>query len=126
MEELELLPAGLVFGGRPPDAGVSNTEEYDGTDWTNGGTLNQSARQNSGAGTQTAGLNFGGSSDPVSPADLGNTEEYNGTAWTASATMNHARSDMAQFSASTQTAGIALEAHLQLQVIQNCIMELVG
>ena len=101
------VTAGLVMGGRPPDAGVSNTEEYDGTNWTNGGTLNQSARQNSGAGTQTAGLNFGGSSDPVTPADLGNTEEYNGTAWTASATMNHARSDMAQFSASTQTAGIA-------------------
>ena len=101
------VTAGLVFGGRDPNAGVTNTEEYDGTDWTNGGTLNQSTRNNAGAGTQTAGLNFGGSSDPVSPSDLGNTEEYNGTAWTASATMNHARADMAQFSASTQTAGIA-------------------
>jgi hypothetical protein len=39
---------------------VANTEEYDGSAWTGGGNLGTARRQLAGAGTQTAGLAFGG------------------------------------------------------------------
>jgi hypothetical protein len=36
------------------------TEEYDGSTWTAGGTLSTARDSLAGAGTQTAGLAFGG------------------------------------------------------------------
>ena len=54
----------------------------------------------SGAGTQTAGLAFGGN---VSPS--GATEEYDGSTWAAGGTMGTARYRLA--GAGTQTAGLA-------------------
>ena len=54
-----LQTAGLGFGGYTT-ANVSNTEEYNGTNWTTGGNLGTGRQQSAGAGTQTAGLGFGG------------------------------------------------------------------
>jgi hypothetical protein len=78
----------LYFGGnRPPPAG-NLTEEYNGTSWTAGGTLNTARQALGAAGTQTAGLAFGGSL----PGSTGATEEYDGTTWTSSPTsLNTAR-----------------------------------
>jgi hypothetical protein len=42
------------------------TEEYNGSAWTAGGSLNTSRRNLAGAGTQTAGLAFGGVDTPSS------------------------------------------------------------
>jgi hypothetical protein len=57
----------------------NNTKSYDGSTWTSSpGSLN-TARQNlngSGAGTQTAGLAFGGN---IPTVNTGATEEYNGS-----------------------------------------------
>jgi hypothetical protein len=39
---------------------LSNTEEYDGSTWTAGGNLGTGRWGLGGAGTQTAGLAFGG------------------------------------------------------------------
>jgi hypothetical protein len=55
------------------------TEEYDGSSWTAGGNLATAKLITKGAGTQTAGLCFGGR---YSIGSTGATEEYNGTSWT--------------------------------------------
>jgi hypothetical protein len=55
------------------------TEEYNGTSWT-AGSFKYSKKDLAGAGTQTAGLAFGGST----PTPTGATEEYDGTSWTTS------------------------------------------
>jgi hypothetical protein len=51
------------------------------------GTMNTARRLLAGAGTQTAGLGFGG----YSTANEGATEEYDGASWTAGGTLNTAR-----------------------------------
>jgi hypothetical protein len=50
--------AALYVGG----PGTNVTEEYNGTGWTTGGNYVAPRHQFAGAGTQTAGLAFGGSS----------------------------------------------------------------
>jgi hypothetical protein len=55
-----------------------------------------------GAGTQTAGLGFGG--NPTSPLYSAATEEYDGSAWTAGGNMGTARYGLS--GAGTQTAGL--------------------
>ena len=69
-------PAGAVFPG------FNNTEEYDGSAWAAGGNLTTARYSLAGAGTQTAGLGFGGY---VGAPTFGSTatEEYNGTSWSA-------------------------------------------
>ena len=47
--------ATVAFGG-----GTNSSEEYNGTSWSSGGTLNESVSQTKGGGTLTAALRFGG------------------------------------------------------------------
>jgi hypothetical protein len=54
------------------------TEEYDGSSWTAGGNLGTARQGLAGAGTQTAGLAFGGNPPPA-PVFNAATEEYDGT-----------------------------------------------
>ncbi len=69
--------AGLGFGGYSPGGGtVGLTEEYNGTGWGTGGTMNTPEAAMGSFGTQTAAVSAGGS--PNSAV----TEEYNGTSWT--------------------------------------------
>jgi len=86
------LFGGGAQGGSPgPEANQKSKlyKEYDGTNWTTGGTSNTfHSRGQSGAGTQTAGIVYGGYDAPG-----GNTsgrsnklESYNGTAWTSELT----------------------------------------
>ena len=83
--------AGLVFGGIPPVS--TATEEWGGSSWTAGGSLS-TARYNLGAaGTQTAGLAFGGNQDP--PPVSSACEEYNGTSWSAGGSLSTARNGLA-------------------------------
>ena len=98
-----ILTAGVICGGvtASPDTWYSLTEEYDGTNWTNGGALNTATAAHGTTGTLTAGLTFGG----YSPSLLAKTEEYNGTAWTESGDMNTARSHLA--GSGTQTEALA-------------------
>jgi hypothetical protein len=68
-----LQTAALAFGGL--GSGIpTQTEEYDGSSWTTGATLNIARLRLGGAGTQTAGLGFGGQAPP----DKNATEEYTG------------------------------------------------
>ena len=67
----------LIFGGSGP-GNKDETEEYDGSSWSEVGDLNTARERNAGAGaTQTAALSFGGG---VSPKQQ--TELWNGTSWT--------------------------------------------
>ena len=78
----------VICGGETPSVSGA-TEEYDGTGFSAGGTMNTARYRLQGtAGTATAGIVFGG----VEPATSNKTETYNGTAWTSSPyTLNTAR-----------------------------------
>ena len=67
--------AGLAFGGL--SSPLSNKAvEYDGTNWTVGGTMNTGRYYLAGFGIQTAAVAAGGNSKD-------DTEEYDGTSWTS-------------------------------------------
>ena len=76
--------ASLLGGGGP---GTSNTEEYDGTSWTEVNNRSTSFIRVTNNGTQTAALGYGGyspSPSPTAPQRYSiSTEEYDGTNWTA-------------------------------------------
>ena len=75
----------LAGGDSGPGPSVSNlTEEWDGSGFSVGGTLNTGRYSAGGAGTLTAGLAFGGGTNPTPPNYQTATESYNGTAWTNS------------------------------------------
>ena len=81
--------AGVAAGGvTVPVARTNNTEEYNGSAWTNVNPMNNTLSSRGTAGTQTAGLASGGLPNPVAVA---NSEEYNGTSWTNGNAMNNAR-----------------------------------
>lgn len=98
-----LQTSGLIFGGI--DGSVpsysNSTEEYDGSTWTAGGSYPSSSRSQGGAGTQTAGLGFGG----FNPSYRNDTNEYNGSTWTASNNLTVA-SQFSPSSTGLQTAAI--------------------
>jgi hypothetical protein len=67
----------------PPWPGiVTSVEEYNGTSWSEETNNNTGRESGSGAGTQTAGLIFGGSPDSDA------TEEYDGSSWTTTGNLN--------------------------------------
>jgi hypothetical protein len=71
--------ATLMFGGSQPSVGnIATTNEYDGSTWTAGGSLNTARGHAPGAGTQTTAIAIGG----YAPTQTGATEEYDGTSWT--------------------------------------------
>jgi len=79
------LPGGGVVGGT----------------WSSGGAMNTARAYMGGAGSQTAGIVYGGEN----PSVTANTEKYDGSSWTEVNNLNTARSYMA--GGGTQTAAIA-------------------
>jgi hypothetical protein len=63
--------------------------------------MNTARRNLAGAGTQTAGLGFGGYDTALTAA----TEEYNGSTWTSVTSLNTARGNLG--GCGTQTAALA-------------------
>jgi hypothetical protein len=83
------------------------TEEYDGTSWTTVNSMNTARYSLGAAGTQTAGLAFGGLiPSPFTAA----TEEYDGNSWTTVNSMNTARYQVA--GTGTQTAALGFGGNL--------------
>jgi len=76
-----------------------------GGSWSSGGNLPGPRDETTGAGTLTAGIQFGGYSPPES-AYKPETFEYNGTAWTEGGDMSNARSNFGGLG--TQTAALAI------------------
>jgi hypothetical protein len=76
--------AGLVFGGYP---NVTTTGEYDGTNWTSGGSLGTGRElMTGGLGLQTAAFAVGGYIRPSTSTTA--VEQYDGTSWTSAPSLN--------------------------------------
>jgi hypothetical protein len=75
--------AGLVFGGRNPGPVFTsgNTEEYNGSSWSEQNNMGTTRRYHAGFGLQTAAVACAGAPQGNTPGTK--TEEYNGTSWTA-------------------------------------------
>jgi hypothetical protein len=103
--------ASLMSGGIVPgsDAMTNNSEEYNGSSWSEGNNLSNFRRAGGfGAqGTQTAGLVSAGNGGSTSPAAglLTTAEEYNGTSWSDGGDMPATK--FSHGSLGTQTAGLA-------------------
>jgi len=98
------LTAGLVFGGADP-SNTAATYEYDGTNWTAGGSMGTARNTVNGFGGpagQTASICAGGDAPPFTAA----TEVYNGTSWAATASLATARSGSANGIGVNTTAGV--------------------
>ena len=97
--------AALGFGGSTAEpsnpAIVNNSEEFNGSSWSEGDNLNTARYVIAGAGTQTAGLGFGGY---TTGTNRNESEEYNGTSWTEGNNLNTARGNIA--GGGTQTAAL--------------------
>jgi hypothetical protein len=101
--------ASLVAGGSDPSGKRNESEEYNGTSWTEGDNLN-TTRGYLGGGrnsTQTAGLAFGGttSTGPDNPGATNATEEYNGSSWTSVNNMNYSARNLGGLG--TQTSALS-------------------
>ena len=92
--------AGLIGAGSPFGA---LAEEYNGTSWSEQNDLNTGRQNVAGAGTQTAGLLFGGQSDGTTVNTQ--TEAYDGTSWTEVGDLSTARLGLGGFG--IQTAAVA-------------------
>jgi hypothetical protein len=97
--------AGLAFGG---NGTLTETEVYNGTNWTEVNDLNSGRNFDvkQGLGTSTAALACGGFNPSSSPQQLGVTESYNGSAFTEENDLNTARGQTA--GGGTTTAALAL------------------
>jgi hypothetical protein len=74
--------------------------------WASGGNMNSARGQQGCAGTQTAGLGFGGY---ISTGPTNITESYNGSSWTEVSDLNESRRLSA--SGGTQTAALMVGGH---------------
>ena len=72
-------------------SGTFKTNVNIGGAWASGGNMGTARTVLGGAGTQTAGLAFGGRTSPTSPTVTTATEEYDGSAWTAGGAMSAAK-----------------------------------
>ena len=103
--------ASLMSGGIVPgsDAMTNNSEEYNGSAWSEGNNLSNFRRGggNGAQGTQTAAFVSGGNGAGTSPAAglLTTAEEYNGTSWSDGGDMPATK--FSHGSLGTQTAGLA-------------------
>ena len=95
---------GLVFGGHQgtdPASQYAQTEEWNGSSWTEVGDLNTGRRHGGGIGTSAeACLSCGGAyGNPFTAQDL--NESWNGSSWTEVNDLNTARYGRASFGSST-------------------------
>jgi hypothetical protein len=69
--------AGLAWCGDNPGGRANQTYEYDGTNWTSGGSYPSSLTQVGGGGSQTSAIGVGG----FPPSGISAVNEYNGSTW---------------------------------------------
>jgi hypothetical protein len=87
----ESATSAVAAGGFTPGGSTTETVEYNGTSWATGGNLSNARYADASAGTQNAGLLYGGyiSSSPNDKVTC--TEEYNGATWSNGGAMINAR-----------------------------------
>src|SRR6056300_525927 len=77
-------------------------EQVVGAAWATGNPLNTARYYAGGAGTQTAGLAFGGNT----PTVTANTEQYDGTSWTEVNDLNVAKTEVSGLGIQTSALSI--------------------
>ncbi len=110
------LNAGLAFGGsrnpNSPNTGglatQTQSEEYNGAAWAEGGAMSTGRATFGGLGTQTAALAFGGrtTNNPFTYTNA--TEEYDGSNWTSGGNLGSTSYYMSRSGGGTQTAGVSV------------------
>ena len=93
--------ATLVFAGDRPSR-VTNTEQYDGSSWTEVNDMNTGSNNLGGFGLYNAANGVGGGT----PSASDKNESWNGTSWTEVNNLNTARTYVA--GCGLQTAGLAI------------------
>ena len=101
--------ANVAAGGEVPGRSAI-TEEYNGTGWSSGENLPAAVNAGFGTGTLTAGLAYGGSTDPGGQEGVVTTNEYDGTDWTAGGDLNQARYSQGS-GAGTQTSALCASGY---------------
>ena len=96
--------AAIYCGGEIP-ALTNTTEEFSGSTWSAGGTMNTARNNNTCFGTATDAVTVGGSNAGAAATMI--AEEYNGVAWAQTNIINNVRENSAQPGAGTaSTAGM--------------------
>ena len=94
------------FSGNPfPDLNDALVESWNGSSWSEVADLSSARFRGGGAGTSTAGINFGGQPNPYTSSPVALNESWNGSSWTEVGDLN------AIFTGTgwgTQTAAIAM------------------
>jgi len=101
------ISAGLAAGGGTPTVSSLNSEEYNGSSWSEGNNLGtaRGGLASANSGSQTAALAFAGETNPGGTLRA-QTEAYDGTSWTEQNDLSDARYGGA--GAGTQTAGLMM------------------
>ena len=89
--------AALAAGNRQPSL-TADTEEWDGTSWSEVNNMNTARSVTNGCGTQTAGMVNGGQVSPSPPTNAFSalTELWDGTSWTEVADLAQGRYDQGE------------------------------
>ena len=95
--------ASLVFGGFDADGDEGTAEEYNGSGWAAGGSVNSPRGQLMGCGIQTAAWDAAGGHPSGSTAK---TEHYDGTSWVTAPSIATARTFGGGATAAAQPAGM--------------------
>ena len=100
--------AAMYFGGYTVPTNYANTEQYNGTSWTEVNDLSNSRTSVGGFGNSlTSAVAVGGDEFPApSPRYLADVEEWDGTNWTSGTNLPAATSNV--MGAGTLTAGLAV------------------
>ena len=93
------VSSGQIAGGTP---NLANTEQYNGTSWTEVNDLNEGRSAVAGTGKLTSALAAGGDSPPGT--NVNSTELWDGTNWTETANLNTARRNSAASGDSTTSS----------------------
>jgi len=108
-----------VSGGVPLSgygAVNGNSEQYNGTAWTEVNNLTTARSHSAGCGTQAAGLNTGGLTSPPTVTKVQN-ESWNGSTWTEVADLNTGRWSAGEAGTSTAALFVAGMQHPGFSVL---------
>ena len=108
--------SGLAFGGaipsnvQPSFTFHNDTQEYDGSSWTAGGSYPQTISSHGSSGTQTAAISVGGTNTaPGSPGLTTLAANYDGSTWTTIPSASNARA-WSDGMTGTQTSALAVNS----------------
>jgi hypothetical protein len=97
----------MFFGGQSPPGSYTfkvETEQYNGTSWSEVGDMNSARRNISGFGTQSDAMGVGGYAQHVGQLDY--SETWNGTSWSEGNNLGSSRDGCASGGHSTSSAGL--------------------